>query len=76
MQEKSVGQVKLFIRDQITGRHMFNSEALLALGINPTEARARGFQIGLTESAFHTEKQCARATPLPHPDKKFPPGQG
>ena len=50
MQEKPVEQVRLFIRDQITGRHMFNSEALLALGINPTEAQSRGFQISLTSS--------------------------
>jgi hypothetical protein len=45
MQEKPNEQDKLFIRDQITGRHTFNPEALRALGINPAEAQERGFQI-------------------------------
>ena len=45
MQEKPNEQVKLFIRDQTTGRHAFNPEALLALGINPAEAQERGFEI-------------------------------
>jgi hypothetical protein len=31
---------------------MFNSEALLALGIRPAEAQARGFQISLPASAL------------------------
>jgi hypothetical protein len=44
MQEKSNEQVRLFIRDQTTGRHSFNPEALRALGINPAEAQERGFQ--------------------------------
>jgi hypothetical protein len=52
MQEKPVEQVGLFIRDQITGRHLFNREALLALGINPAEAQERGFQISLPASAL------------------------
>jgi hypothetical protein len=45
MQEKANDQVKLFIRNQSIGRHMFNPEALQALGINPAEAQERGFQI-------------------------------
>ena len=45
MQEKPNEQVRLFIRDQTTGRHMFNPEALRALGIDPEEAQERGFQI-------------------------------
>jgi hypothetical protein len=45
MQEKPNEQVRLFIRDQTTGRHMFNPEALRALGIDPAEAQERGFQI-------------------------------
>jgi hypothetical protein len=52
MQEKPVEQVSLFIRDQITGRHLFNREALLALGINPAEAQERGFRISLPASAL------------------------
>jgi hypothetical protein len=50
MQEKSVEQVTLFIRDQMTGRHVFNSEALLTLGIHPAEAQSRGFPINLPAS--------------------------
>ena len=57
MQEKPVEQVRLFIRDQITGRHMLNCEALLALGINPAEAQARGFQISLTASVLGPRKR-------------------
>jgi hypothetical protein len=52
MQEKPVEQVRLFIRDQITGRRLFNRKALLALGINPVEAQERGFQISLPSSAL------------------------
>lgn len=54
MQEKPNEQVRLFIRDQITGHHMFNPEALVALGINPAEAQERGFQISLTASVLAT----------------------
>jgi hypothetical protein len=56
MQEKPVEQVSLFIRDQITGRHLFNREALLALGINPAEAQERGFQISLPASALERDR--------------------
>jgi hypothetical protein len=45
MQEKPNEQIRLFVRDQTTGRHLFNPEALRALGINPEEAQERGFQI-------------------------------
>jgi hypothetical protein len=61
MYEKPVEQVSLFIRDQITGRHMFNSEALLALGINPAEAQERGFQISLPASARTADHGCSFA---------------
>ena len=60
MQEKSVEQVRLFIRDQLTGRHMFNCEALLALGINPAEAQERGFQISQPASALATTGHAAQ----------------
>ena len=52
MREKPVEQVRILIRDQITGRHIFSFEALLALGINPVEAQERGFQISLPASAL------------------------
>ena len=45
MQEKPNEQVSLFVRDRITGRYLFNPEALLALGINPADAQERGYQI-------------------------------
>jgi len=51
MPEKPEEQVKLFIRDRTTGRHLFNPEALRALGINPAEAQERGFQITLRSEA-------------------------
>jgi hypothetical protein len=65
MQEKPVEQVRLFLRDQITGRHLFNREALLALGINPTEAQSRGFQISLKASALGSRKPRNEIQP-PH----------
>jgi hypothetical protein len=65
MQEKPVEQVRLFIRDKITGRHMFNSEALLALGINLAEAQSRGFQINLTASALGSRSPAAISSVSP-----------
>ena len=43
MQEKADNQITLFIRDEKTGRHAFNAKALKALGLNPSEARDRGY---------------------------------
>jgi hypothetical protein len=54
MQEKPNEQVRLFIRDQTTGRRTFNPEALVTLGIDPEEAQERGFQISLTAGALAT----------------------
>jgi len=65
MQQKPVEKVRLFIRDQITGRHMFNSEALQALGINPAEAQSRGFQISLTASLLEPRKRHQVAASQP-----------
>jgi hypothetical protein len=45
MQENSDDQIALFVRDEITGRHAFNAEALRALGIDPAEARDRGYPL-------------------------------
>jgi hypothetical protein len=42
MQQKFDNQIALFIRDETTGRYVFNAEALKALGIDPAEARDRG----------------------------------
>jgi hypothetical protein len=43
VQEKADNQITLFIRDEKTGRHAFNAKALKALGLNPSEARDRGY---------------------------------
>ena len=36
-------EICLFLRDEQSGRFLFNPTALQALGINPTEARQRGY---------------------------------
>ena len=36
-------EICLFVRDEQTGRFLFNAEALQALGIKPTEAQQRGY---------------------------------
>jgi hypothetical protein len=43
MQKNSDAQIALFVRDENTGRLAFNAQALKALGIDPTEARDRGY---------------------------------
>jgi hypothetical protein len=45
--ENSDNQIALFVRDERTGRHVFNAQALRALGIDPAEARDRGYPIDL-----------------------------
>ena len=50
-QENSDDQIALFVRDERTGRRVFNLQALKALGIDPAEARDRGYPLkGLDES--------------------------
>lgn len=43
MQKNSEDQIALFVRDERTGRRAFNAKALRALGIDPAEARDRGY---------------------------------
>jgi hypothetical protein len=51
VQENSDIQIALFVRDERTGRRAFNAEALRALGIDPAEARHRGYPLkGLQDS--------------------------
>ncbi len=38
MQQQFDNQIALFIRDERTGRYVFNAQALKALGIDPAEA--------------------------------------
>jgi hypothetical protein len=42
---KSDDQLALFIRDEQSGRLAFNAQALRALGVDPAEARDRGYSI-------------------------------
>jgi hypothetical protein len=43
MERKSDEEICLFVRDEQTGRLLFNAKALQALGINPVEALQRGY---------------------------------
>jgi hypothetical protein len=45
MKPKSDEKIYLFVRDEYSGRFLFNPMALQILGINPTEARQRGYPI-------------------------------
>ena len=43
MKPKLDEEICLFLRDEQSGRFLFNPTALQALGINPTEARQCGY---------------------------------
>jgi hypothetical protein len=43
VQQQFDNQIALFIRDDTTGRYVFNAQALRALGIDPAVARDRGY---------------------------------
>ena len=45
MQENSDYQLALFVRDETTRRRAFNAQALKAFGIDPAEARDRGYAL-------------------------------
>ena len=45
MQDNPNDQIALFVRDEATGRRAFNALALKALGIEPAEARDRGYPL-------------------------------
>ena len=38
-------EVSLFVRDQVTGRLVFNSKAIQALGLSPAELTQRGYPL-------------------------------
>ena len=38
-------EICLFVRDEQSGRFLFNAKALEALGINPVEAQQRGYPL-------------------------------
>jgi hypothetical protein len=43
METKSHENICLFVRDEQTRRIVFNAKALQVLGIDPTQARERGY---------------------------------
>jgi hypothetical protein len=45
MEGKSGEEICLLVRDEQTGRFLFNAMALQALGINPVEAMQRGYPL-------------------------------
>ena len=45
MRRKSDEEICLFVRDEQTGRFLFNAKALQALGIDPVEAQKRGYPL-------------------------------
>ena len=45
MPEESDETISLFLRDERTGRRVFNARALQALGIDPVDVHERGFPI-------------------------------
>ena len=51
MQENPSDQIALFVRDETTRRRAFNAQALKALGIEPAEARDRGYPLKDFEQA-------------------------
>ena len=45
MQIEVDAEVSLFVRDPATGRLVFNSKAIEALGLSPTELAQRGYPL-------------------------------
>jgi hypothetical protein len=45
MQIEADAELSLFVRDQTTGRLVFNSKAIEALGLSPAELAQRGYQL-------------------------------
>jgi hypothetical protein len=45
MQIEADAEVSLFVRDRTTGRLVFNSRAIEALGLNPADLVQRGYRL-------------------------------
>ena len=45
MQIQADTEVRLFVRDRVTGRLVFNSKAIEALGLKPRELAQRGYPL-------------------------------
>ena len=50
MDRKSDEEIDLFVRDEQSGRFLFNAKALQALGIDPVEAQKRGYPLKIAEA--------------------------
>jgi len=61
MKPKLDEEICLFVRDEQSGRFLFNATVLQALGINPVEAQQRGYP--LKEVAEATEELTAGQRP-------------
>ena len=59
MQIEVDAEVSLFVRDPATGRFVFNSKAIEALGLSPTELAQRGYPLdcGVASPATVPEEQ-------------------
>lgn len=56
METKSDEEIRLFVRDEQSGRFLFNAKALRALGINPVEAEQRGYPLKEQSALAETVK--------------------
>lgn len=45
MPRQSDDQIALFVRDEQSGRCVYNAKALKLLGVDPVEARERGYPL-------------------------------
>jgi len=45
MENKTDDEICLFVRDEQTGRFLYNATALQVLGIDPVEAQQRGYRV-------------------------------
>ena len=61
MQIEVDAEVSLFVRDPATGRLVFNSKAIEALGLSPTELAQRGYPL-----------DCGVASPATVPEEQPP----
>jgi hypothetical protein len=73
MQIEADKEVGLFVRDQVTGCLMFNSKAIEALGLSPTELSERGYPVDREASpgkfSRRMTRRLFRSAPLsPEPD--------
>jgi hypothetical protein len=59
MQIEPDAEVSLFVRDRATGRLVFNSKAIEALGLSPTELAQRGYPLDaeVASSAIEPEDE-------------------